>query len=665
LVLILIIVSAIGIAGSRSFVLAQQALPGMAQTAAGQMLDQMAAESGASGVGMTGTVVAVSGAVKVRRVKALFWENAKATQEIAEGDHIKTGRDGQAKIEFDDGNFLYIKKNSVVIVEVLDRDASTGKYDAVFKATKARLKVQIDNRENLNNFEIRTPVVVCGVRGTIVYLNCRPGFADVFVERGSAFLRSPVSGQERELPPGMATNANKAGEIAEPEPLAPAQLAEMQGGWEPAAPADEGGAEEPAGEPIILAEVAEEGTTEGSAEGVDERSETQESSKTDYIDNPPAVDGDNDADDIADSLDPDDDNDYLSDVDEATYGTDPLVKDTDSDGMTDWEEVRMHFSDPLIIDTDSDPSTVTDLDDMDPNDNAINELRVDMRDARYTRMDTHFTSASTGLRAEIYGMLQDANERQRDYIMDRVSDAQRHKVMLDSSGVWIRLEQHIVRPEPNKVVVSALTLRTSAMLSIMHWETTFNQSLDSLTSQQLKALPWDAFLHSPPDYGLTAPAVYPTEMVIGFEWDGSPNMLEARRTFNAPAFSTTWQQTVADAASFDSGPFLAGTYTFTSFGDSTAPVPAVFQWSESVGPSTFGVEVHIIDDSGTPTGGINISFINLYDVLGVNQPGFMNIGSNTIEMNVYFNGNTWEYLYLPMDSLMWRGTPEWEKELTW
>jgi hypothetical protein len=54
-------------------------------------------------------------------------------------------------------------------------------------------------------------------------------------------------------------------------------------------------------------------------------------------------------------LNPDTDGDGLTDYEEAmTYGTDPLNPDTDGDGLTDYEEVVSYGSDPLNPDTDGD-----------------------------------------------------------------------------------------------------------------------------------------------------------------------------------------------------------------------------------------------------------------------------------------------------------------------
>ncbi|HLX11977.1 MAG TPA: OmpA family protein, partial [Bacteroidota bacterium] len=55
---------------------------------------------------------------------------------------------------------------------------------------------------------------------------------------------------------------------------------------------------------------------------------------------------------------PDTDGDGLSDYDEVKiYHTDPLKKDTDGDGLTDYEEVKIYHTDPLNKDTDGDGLT--------------------------------------------------------------------------------------------------------------------------------------------------------------------------------------------------------------------------------------------------------------------------------------------------------------------
>ena len=62
------------------------------------------------------------------------------------------------------------------------------------------------------------------------------------------------------------------------------------------------------------------------------------------------VDGDS----LGDVCDPDADNDGLSNIDEVTWGTDPLVSDSDSDGLLDGAEVNTYGTDPTNYDSDAD-----------------------------------------------------------------------------------------------------------------------------------------------------------------------------------------------------------------------------------------------------------------------------------------------------------------------
>ena len=50
----------------------------------------------------------------------------------------------------------------------------------------------------------------------------------------------------------------------------------------------------------------------------------------------------------------DSDSDGLTDAEEAIYGTNPLVADTDGDGLSDYDEVKIYHTNPLVVDTDGD-----------------------------------------------------------------------------------------------------------------------------------------------------------------------------------------------------------------------------------------------------------------------------------------------------------------------
>lgn len=78
----------------------------------------------------------------------------------------------------------------------------------------------------------------------------------------------------------------------------------------------------------------------------------------DDVDNCPLVanadQSDVDGDYLGDVCDPDADDDGLLNADESVWGTDPLVTDSDTDGLLDGEEVNTHGTDPTDDDSDAD-----------------------------------------------------------------------------------------------------------------------------------------------------------------------------------------------------------------------------------------------------------------------------------------------------------------------
>ena len=77
---------------------------------------------------------------------------------------------------------------------------------------------------------------------------------------------------------------------------------------------------------------------------------------------------DTDGDGVPDDIDSDDDDDGLTDAQEAQYGSDPLSEFTDDDAWSDFDEVTIHGTDPTKTDTDDD--TVSDSSDVFPLDGA-------------------------------------------------------------------------------------------------------------------------------------------------------------------------------------------------------------------------------------------------------------------------------------------------------
>jgi Bacterial TSP3 repeat len=116
-------------------------------------------------------------------------------------------------------------------------------------------------------------------------------------------------------------------------------------------------------------------------------------------------------------LDPDSDDDGLSDGDEVnTHGTDPLDPDSDDDGLSDGDEVNIHGTDPLDADTDDDglPDGLEVANGTDPlNPDSDGDGIPDGQDAEWLQTaikglpDDAFRDARGGLRTEMLGDLDD------------------------------------------------------------------------------------------------------------------------------------------------------------------------------------------------------------------------------------------------------------------
>jgi hypothetical protein len=81
-------------------------------------------------------------------------------------------------------------------------------------------------------------------------------------------------------------------------------------------------------------------------------SSTSPDQSCDDFSNPDQADFDGDG--LGNVCDPDDDNDGLTDKEEAALGTNPLDTDSDDDGLSDGDEVHTHGTNPLDADTDDD-----------------------------------------------------------------------------------------------------------------------------------------------------------------------------------------------------------------------------------------------------------------------------------------------------------------------
>lgn len=108
----------------------------------------------------TAKILFLKGSVEVKRAGAGDWTTAYKNMELAGGDVIKTGRASWAEIALDKdlGNIIKVDANTEIALDQLlpvRLNLVTGSiYSLVEKLDKG------------STFEVRTPVAVCGVRGS-------------------------------------------------------------------------------------------------------------------------------------------------------------------------------------------------------------------------------------------------------------------------------------------------------------------------------------------------------------------------------------------------------------------------------------------------------------------------------------------------------------------
>ncbi len=105
-------------------------------------------------------IVKVEGEVVIRQNAGADWIPAEFNMYLGESAQIKTGNNAECLVAFDEEleNVLQIKENSLIEIEKL----LPGKV----YLPRGRVFSLIDNIEKIQDFEVRTPTAIAGVRGT-------------------------------------------------------------------------------------------------------------------------------------------------------------------------------------------------------------------------------------------------------------------------------------------------------------------------------------------------------------------------------------------------------------------------------------------------------------------------------------------------------------------
>lgn len=182
---------------------------------------------------MSGMITSCGGQVEVRREGEESWHNAVMKEVLAEGDRIRTGEDGRVEITLDNGNIVNLQANSELLLKTLRKDSKTGQYENVMESEYGKIKAIVEKLGTKSTFKIKTPTAVCGVRGTVMYLNVDPSAGtQVFYEGGDGYVTSLSSGETQDVTAGQNSFVDSVGGISTPSATTDEQRGAIDESWE-------------------------------------------------------------------------------------------------------------------------------------------------------------------------------------------------------------------------------------------------------------------------------------------------------------------------------------------------------------------------------------------------------------------------------------------------
>ncbi|MEA3489533.1 MAG: FecR domain-containing protein [Candidatus Omnitrophota bacterium] len=168
------------------------------------------------------TVYSVSGDVIVLSAGDQTWQKAKKGMLLSSGTSIKTGENSYINLAFNTTktNIVSVRPNSYVVVQLKENNKLTLVDGTLFSS--------IQNLPEKSTFKIRTPLAVCGVRGTKykISYDTRNALTTVAVLQNSVVLQSikepdkfvPIKElQQRELCPWEKTVLQATGTGLSPD----------------------------------------------------------------------------------------------------------------------------------------------------------------------------------------------------------------------------------------------------------------------------------------------------------------------------------------------------------------------------------------------------------------------------------------------------------------
>ena len=162
---------------------------------------------------MKATVTKTAGSVLIKSRGSITWHDAKVNEALYAGDTIETKKDGKIQIKLDNNNVIDLKPDSQLLLKKLTENPGTGEYENLFESGYGVLRAKVGKIKDNSKFEVKTPVAVGAVRGTVMYLHILPNLTIAFFEEGNGYLASLFSNKSIIVPAGGCASADDHGNI--------------------------------------------------------------------------------------------------------------------------------------------------------------------------------------------------------------------------------------------------------------------------------------------------------------------------------------------------------------------------------------------------------------------------------------------------------------------
>ena len=165
---------------------------------------------------MTAAIVSASGKVLIYKKGAEDWRPAGLNEVVLEGDKVQTAENGYAEIRLGNGNMMILDANTELGFAKLEYNPDTGEYENVFDSDRGNIKAIVEKLGKNSTFRVKTPTALCGVRGTVMYLNITMAATTAFYEGGPGAITSTVTNVTQMVEAGQNSAVDAAGRISTP-----------------------------------------------------------------------------------------------------------------------------------------------------------------------------------------------------------------------------------------------------------------------------------------------------------------------------------------------------------------------------------------------------------------------------------------------------------------